>query len=251
MRLALAAAAALLVVACAPRDDHVFLGRPGVDASTCALADYLAQRRALNFCDDDADCVEIAPAPCLAPYYANRATASASLDAAEHALALRCDLAGTCTRDVLGPPRCRRHRCVPGGLTRKQRQRCWSDRERVIELGRPAVIFTLPDRPPGRHDPQFAVLRVDEPAVAQIRVDAGACALSELALARPPSSWSRSYPASTSQEINVDLEPGDHRISARGPDKSCPLTLTVTLQRSDGTPIAARYHGMSYWMNCE
>ena len=250
VRLALTAAA-LLFVACGPRDDHVFAGRPGAAASNCEFANYLAQRRALNFCDNDGDCVEIEPAPCLAPYYANRATASASLNATEDALALRCDLASTCSRHVLGPPRCRRHRCVTTGLTRKQRQRCWSDRQRVIELGRPAVLFTLADHLPGRHDPQYAVLRVDEPAVAQIRVDAGACAPYELALERPPSSWSRGYPARTSQEVSVDLEPGDHRISARSSNNSCPLTLTVTLQRRDGTPITARYHGLSYWLNCE
>ncbi|MFY0535744.1 hypothetical protein [Nannocystis pusilla] len=96
----------------------------------CDVGAYLQQRRAANFCDEDDDCVEIVPEQCLAPYYANAASAAASLRGVERELADRCGVitSPACVRLPLGIPRCRRHRCVTGELDREARKRCWPDR---------------------------------------------------------------------------------------------------------------------------
>ncbi|MEZ4453986.1 MAG: hypothetical protein R3B09_31300 [Nannocystaceae bacterium] len=59
--------------------------------------------------------MEIEPESFLTSYYAHQASASGSLHDLEAALAARCgapDPEG-CLRRPLGPPRCRRGRCVP------------------------------------------------------------------------------------------------------------------------------------------
>jgi len=244
-------AASLLLVACVARDEAVLVG--SVDLP-CDAAEYVAHRRALNFCERDQDCVEVVPAPCLASYYANEATAAASLRDHERELAERCAVAPTasCQRPSLRPPRCRRGRCEPGGLDREERRRCWSGRLRVLELGRAALVHTGPDRPPTPETPQLALLRVDEPGRLTLRVEPGACSPYELLVQRPRSSWSSLLPLTTgATTLTTSVTPGEHRIFARGPADPCPLTLTATLERIDGTPVDARYHGLRFDTRCE
>jgi hypothetical protein len=248
------AVSALMLVACAARDESVLVGADGEHDRTCAAEAYREQRRTLNFCVEDADCVEIVPEPCLSSYYANVASASAWLRDVERDLAARCGVADTarCVRRPLGPPRCRRGRCTPGRLAREERRRCSSMRLPLLELGRPTVLSAGPRGTPAPAPPERAFVRVDESGEMTLQIEAGACGPYELFVDRPPSSWERLIPRATgAQTVSLAVEPGEYRMFFRGLEVPCTLSITATLRRADGSPVAARYHGLRYTTDCE
>jgi len=245
----------LTFAACVAGDKPTITGE-AVSDSTCADPEYLERREALNFCEVDDDCVEIEPEPCLTSYYANASTASESLHAVERELWARCGDTEPerCERQWLGPPRCRRGRCVPGELDRSVRGRCSSVRVQLFALDRPGSGFSESAYTPPKEAPRYGLARVDEPAPMSLRIEPGACVRYELFVDRPrPSpSWSRSSPSSTSaQTLTYDVEPGEYRLRIRGPEVSCALSITVTLHRGDGSQVPARYHGLFYDVDCE
>ncbi|MFO7567104.1 MAG: hypothetical protein R6X02_30950 [Enhygromyxa sp.] len=244
----------LTFAACVVGDKPVVIGGTAVSDAVCAATEYRERREALNFCEVDDDCVEIEPEPCLTSYYANAATASESLDAVERELAARCGATEPqrCERQWLGPPRCRRGRCVPGELDRSVRGQCASTRVRLFELDRPELLFTHSGYPPPVGAPLTGLVHVDEPGTMTLRVEPGACVPYDLLLDHPPTWWSRSVPPSTgAQTLTYEVEPGEYGLRIFGPEVSCPLSITVTLQRSDGSRVPARYHGLLYALDCE
>lgn len=234
----------------------VVVGGAASGDATCAAAEYRERREALNFCEVDGDCVEIEPEPCLTSYYANAATASESLHAVERELGARCGALEPeqCERGWLGPPRCRRGSCVPGSLDRSLRGHCSSVRAQLFELDRPGLVFSESAYKPPMEAPRFGLIRVDEPGTMTLQIEPGACVPYELFVDRPrsPSNWSRSIPPSTdAQTLTYSVEPGEYRLRIPGPEVACALSITVTLQRGDGSRVPARYHGLLYDMNCE
>lgn len=224
--------------------------------SACDVVDYRERRKALNFCEVDHDCVEIEPEPCLSSYYANAATASQSLRAVERELGVRCGATDLdrCDRQWLGPPRCRRGRCVSGELDRGTRERCSSVRAQLFEFDRPGLVYTESGHKPPMEAPRFGLIRVDEPGVMTLEVDPGGCVPYQLHIDRPryATRWSRSIPASSGpQTLTYDVEAAEYRLRVWGPELSCPVTVTVTLHRDDGSRVPARYHGLLYDMDCE
>ena len=247
-----------LLAGCVAGDKAVFVDAASVRDATCSVGDYREQREALNFCEVDGDCVEIDPEPCLSTYYANAATASQSLRTLERELAAHCGLTEKdgCERGWLGPPRCQRGRCVPGASKRGwERTHCASFRAQLFELDRPGVVFTESGIQPPKEAPRLGLVRVDEAATMTLQIDPGTCVPYELHADRTrPSTgyWTQSAPPSTgAQTISFEVEPGEYRLRFPGPEVSCALSVSVSLQRADGSRVPARYHGLVYDEDCE
>ncbi|MCY1009869.1 hypothetical protein OV079_30775 [Nannocystis pusilla] len=246
-------AAVLLVAACTARDEPVILGGDVSRTVDCDVGAYLQQRRAANFCDEDDDCVEIVPEQCLAPYYANAASAAASLRGVERELADRCGVitSPACMRLPLGVPRCRRHRCVAGELDREARKRCWPSRVPLLELGQSAVIYSRPEAPPVWNVSRSAHVRLDEPAILTLHIEPHGCVLSRIDLRLDPS-WLREFAATDgAMTLTQELEAGEYLVLARNAGPSCPVELTAELHRTDGTAVPPKYHGLKYLIVCD
>lgn len=253
VRSRVAAASLLLAAACAATDEPIILAGDLPRSVECDTAGYLKQRRELNFCEEDDDCVEIVPEPCLASYYANAATAASSLRDVERALAGRCGVVTSqeCSRPPLGVPRCRLHRCVPGRLDRETRRLCWPIRIPFLELGQGVVIHSRPS-PPISDVSRSAHVRLDEPGTLTLHVEPRGCALSQIELKHRSSAWIRTFPAGAeATTLSEELEAGEYVVLARGPGPSCPIEISAELQDVEGAAIPAKYHGLRYSVACE
>ncbi|MEZ4452971.1 MAG: hypothetical protein R3B09_26160 [Nannocystaceae bacterium] len=247
------AASLLLAAACAATDEPLVLAGEG-SPTVCESAAYLQQRRAMNYCEEDDDCVEIVPEPCFTPYYGNAATASSSLRDVERELAGRCGVVTTpgCPRPPLGVPRCRLHRCVPGRLDRETRRLCWSIRIPLLEFGHGAVIYSRPSHPPIPDASRSAHVRLDEPGTLTLRIEPRKCALSEIELTDRASGRILTFPAGAeTMTLTEELDAGEYVVLARGPGPSCPIEVTAELHRAGGAPVPAKYHGLRYSVACE
>lgn len=236
-------------------------GRPGAPplpaAPTGDLAcqlppSYLAAREALGFCERAEDCVEIEPEACLPVYYANIATAARSLRGVEAGLATRCDVpAGSCVRELLGPPRCRRGRCETGGRPPKRPRGIphlsyWPVRYLALELDRPAVLHSYyDDRLP---EPQEAHILVEEAGELTLTVEWKGCPEGQIAIPAHYLHRLGQRRDGDRETLRFRVEPGKPIIQVRTPTNArrCAVTITAHLERRDGTAVPARHHGVGY-----
>jgi hypothetical protein len=251
----LSIAAALLLAACARPEPPFLLSSQARDAEACvrAVSAYLPAREALAFCENDSDCVEIVPEPCLSSYYANVATAERSLASREKDLAAQCGVPeSACVRTSLGWPRCDGGRCRRGGrVPRLRGMSCWAERWQIVTLDRPHVLHAW--RSPPDLAPENARLTVEAPGHLTVRVDWGDCTgdneLQVYELHPQPPERQR---LGNLEVLRFPVSPGDYTFRLRPASINCEFaTLTAHLDRADGAPASGRFHGLEYQRLCE